>query len=72
MNLFHVALMLLVVFCELYVIVAVIGIILGLLYAPWRAARWYPFAPTLWPGSIIGLLVAITIVIVGKAYGLGF
>jgi hypothetical protein len=59
-----------VILCELYIIVWVIGFFLGLFNAAWRSPM-YPVGPGL-PGSVFSLIVAIAVVVAfGGRYSLG-
>jgi len=67
----HLLFQLIVVFAELFLVVYVICFLLAAFNAPWRAWPLYPFGPNL-PGSLGSLILALTIVIVGRMYGYGF
>jgi hypothetical protein len=59
-----------VVLCELYIIVWVLGFFLGLVNAAWRAP-FYPVGPSAL-GSVGSLIVAIAVVVVFGHHNLGF
>ena len=54
---------LVVVICEIYIVLWILGFVLSLLNVGYRTAAWSPMGPNL-TGSIGGLVVAIAIVIV--------
>ena len=60
-----------VVLCELYIVVWILGFFLGMVNAQWRSP-FYPAGAGL-PGSLGSLIVAIAVVVVfGGKYSLGF
>jgi hypothetical protein len=53
----------LVVFCEIYCVLYVIALVIGIFNAGWRWAPLYPTGPNL-VGSLFSFIVALTIAIV--------